>query len=571
MLICGLKLTHDGSIAVLDGSRLLFSIEIEKLSNNRRHQPVDNLELIDDVLAFEGLVPDDIDVFVVDGWHAEPGERTATLNLAWHGEPVKLGTAPYHEQAATADSMERHVFSGLPLASGDRQYYSFHHATDHILGAYCASPFAKDDAPAYVLVWDGGMLPMLYRVTPNPVAISNYGPLFPLFGNVFAEFAGCLDPFVQEFNAEFSTFGRRRPSDIAGKAMAYAALGDDNPESYPVFDSLLDQIGTVSIDIALRLAEEIAQNRGRLLPGYSNADLIASFQGYIGHVLLNAFRRHPATSSDGGRANLCLSGGCALNIKWNSKLRESGLFSEVWVPPFTNDSGSALGAACSQLATEHGVPAIEWSVFGGPLLDASKPPAEWRRQRCDARHVAKILDEEGEPVVVMQGRAELGPRALGNRSILAPACEATMKDHLNNIKDRENYRPVAPICIEDSAPSIFRPGSPDPYMLFEHQVRANWRSRIPAVVHLDGTARLQTVNTQQNPLIAQVLIAYEERTGIPVLCNTSANYKSRGFFPDVLSAAKWGRAKYIWSDSQLYVAPEGDCPSRLRKGYGSEE
>jgi carbamoyltransferase len=127
-----------------------------------------------------------------------------------------------------------------------------------------------------------------------------------------------------------------------------------------------------------------------------------------------------------------------------------------------------------------------------------------------------------------------------------------MKDYLNRVKKRESYRPVAPICLEEAAPSIFDPGTPDPYMLFDHYVRPAWVDRIPAVLHLDGTARLQTIGAGEAVLRA-VLQAYRGASGIPVLCNTSANFNGSGFFPDVASAMSWGRVPAVWSEGVLYL------------------
>jgi carbamoyltransferase len=106
------------------------------------------------------------------------------------------------------------------------------------------------------------------------------------------------------------------------------------------------------------------------------------------------------------------------------------------------------------------------------------------------------------------------------------------------------------MCLEERAPEIFDPGTPDPYMLFDHRVRESWVDRIPAVLHLDGTARLQTV--APGSLAYEIVTAYEKRTGIPVLCNTSANYPGKGFFPDVASACKWGGTPFVWSEGVLY-------------------
>jgi carbamoyltransferase len=163
-----------------------------------------------------------------------------------------------------------------------------------------------------------------------------------------------------------------------------------------------------------------------------------------------------------------------------------------------------------------------------------------------------VLHKTGEPVVLLHGRAELGPRALGGRSIIAPAADPAMKQRLNDIKKREHYRPVAPICLAEHAPGIFSPGTPDPYMLFDHEIRPDWRDQIPAVIHLDGTARLQTVGPSDDPMLRELLAVYHDLSGIPVLCNTSANLHGSGFFPDVASALNWGKVRYVWTGGILH-------------------
>ena len=132
-----------------------------------------------------------------------------------------------------------------------------------------------------------------------------------------------------------------------------------------------------------------------------------------------------------------------------------------------------------------------------------------------------------------------------------------MKDLLNTIKGREAYRPVAPICLAEAATQVFDPGTSDPHMLFDHVVRPEWRQRVPAICHLDGTARVQTVTADQERDLFALLSAYERLSGIPLLCNTSANDHGRGFFPDVASAMRWGRVPRIWSSGSIYEY-EGD-------------
>ncbi|WP_055591320.1 carbamoyltransferase N-terminal domain-containing protein [Peterkaempfera griseoplana] len=557
MLICGMKLTHDGAVALVENGVLLCSIEMEKLDGNPRYQPLDRLEVVEDTLRQHGVRPADVDSFVVDGWFAAPGEQTPLLRVTHHGRPVTVEVAPYCEADAPSpvEVLHRYAFDGLPLGDGTFGYASYHHGTQHLLGSYCTSPFAARQEPALVLVWDGGTTPRLYRVGVHPLSVQALGPLLPVYGSAFADYCAQLEPYrsAGQERVRAPDHAVPRNLDVAGKAMAYAALGNDEPGFYPVLDEQLARL-PLTFDTGLELAQWIDRNRDTVWPGASDADLIASFQGYLGARLLTALRERvrqlpPELRSD----NLCLAGGCALNIKWNSEIRSSGLFREVWIPPFPNDSGAALGTAAAEMVQQGLGPRLEWDVFSGPRLrDPGEVPG-WQSRPCDAAALAAVLHERGEPVVVLEGRAELGPRALGHRSIIAPAHEAKTKILLNDIKGRAHYRPVAPICLEHRAPEVFSPGCPDPYMLFDHVVRPDWTDRIRAVVHLDGTARLQTVSERGNPFLARLLTEYERLSGIPVLCNTSANENGRGFFPDVRAAAEWGRVDILWADGRLYT------------------
>ena len=138
-----------------------------------------------------------------------------------------------------------------------------------------------------------------------------------------------------------------------------------------------------------------------------------------------------------------------------------------------------------------------------------------------------MLADDGV-VAWFQGRSEFGPRALGHRSLLADPRRPENLEKLNDIKGREQFRPVAPMVLAERAPEIFSGGPlPSPYMLFTHRVADAWRERIPAVVHVDGTARVQTVDRAEEPLVARMLDAFEARTGVPVVVNTSLNTAGR--------------------------------------------
>jgi carbamoyltransferase len=448
----------------------------------------------------------------------------------------------------------RYDFAGIADGPFARGYASYSHTSNHVAGAYCSSPFAERAQDAYVLAWDGMMVPRLYQVEPRPLKMRYLGPLFPLIGECFLEFCAELEPFTIDTAGKTAEEIFRARYEIPGKAMAYAALGATNPDAFELFDAVIDANVARLTASEERLGTIVATRARAVFPEMSSAELISSFQDYLGNQLVNNLTRIMRGKINGERPGLCMSGGCALNIKWNSMVRRTGLFSEVWIPPFPNDSGAALGMACCEMMQSGSGASLRWNVYSGPTLDSDSLPRGWPARPCDEAQLAKVLHEEGEPVVVLYGRTELGPRALGNRSILAPAVQAGMRDCLNAIKRRASYRPVAPLCLASHAHEIFDPGCRDPYMLFEHRVRAGWRERIPAVVHLDGTARLQTIEpSSANTAAGRILLEYERLSGIPVLCNTSANLPGRGFFQHALGACEWGGTRHVWCDGVLYT------------------
>lgn len=550
MRICGIKLTHDGAIALVEDGRLVFCVEQEKLHNNPRYQTIDNLDAIVAALAEQGLNPCDVDQFVIDGWDGEDESQFQVLSGA---AQLTLKGAPYVERHAEGllDCLDG---SGLRLDDQVFPYKSYPHVTGHVASAYCTSPFAKTGQPAFCLVWDGCIFPRLYYVEGKGARFLEC--LFPMIGQAYAAAGHYFGPYKQATRAGWDL-------GVAGKMMAYIALGSVDEDIVAVFQELHEEHFAGDTELAHHYRANIVNAESTLaavhdffdvaalrLEAEAPEDVLASYHLFLERLLVHevtiALQRH----SFPGPQYLCIAGGCGLNIKWNSALRETGLFDDVWVPPFPNDSGSAIGAACSAMVAQQGFVPLEWSVYSGPVLQSGDVPPGWEATPCSMPELATIL-ASNEPVVFLSGRAELGPRALGGRSILAAATSPEMKDFLNDVKLREHFRPVAPICLEDRAPDIFSPGSSDPYMLFDHQTRAQWRDKIPAVVHLDGSARLQTISRTSQHEVAELLVEYEKLTGIPLLCNTSANYHGRGFFPDAAAACEWGRVEHVWCDGLL--------------------
>lgn len=267
----------------------------------------------------------------------------------------------------------------------------------------------------------------------------------------------------------------------------------------------------------------------------AHADLAASVQARLEEVLLELARWLHARTGD---RFLTMAGGVALNCVANARLAREGPYEQVWVQPASGDAGTSLGAALFA-AQKHGdrVQPMSSAALGREWNDdelarrLDRAHVVYERPRDIARAVAEILAQDGV-VGWFQGRSEFGPRALGHRSLLANPKFPDNLERLNNIKGREQFRPVAPMVLEERAADIFEGQLPSPYMLFTHHVKAPWRDAIAAAVHVDGTARVQTVNAQEEPLVAQMLREFDALTGIPVVINTSFNTAGRPMVDD---------------------------------------
>ena len=268
----------------------------------------------------------------------------------------------------------------------------------------------------------------------------------------------------------------------------------------------------------------------------AHAALAASVQRRLEEVLLELAQwLHDRT----GDRDLVLAGGVALNCVANSRLWREGPFERVWVQPASGDSGTALGAALHVARALGDAPAPMTTAALGRGWEEDALAARLRTADVAFERPADVADAvaaalaDNQVVAWFQGRSEFGPRALGHRSLLADPRLPGNLEKLNDIKGREQFRPVAPMVLAERAHEIFDGGPiPSPFMLFTHRVRDGWAQRIPAVVHVDGTARIQTVDRAQEPLMARCLERFEARTGVPVVVNTSLNTAGRPMVDD---------------------------------------
>lgn len=260
-------------------------------------------------------------------------------------------------------------------------------------------------------------------------------------------------------------------------------------------------------------------------------NLASSLQKRLEEVVLAMLRELHA---EAGLDALCMAGGVALNCVANGRIRRETGFRELYIQPAAGDAGTSVGAA---FYCQHQILGLPRSfVMDHAYLGPEFGEADCRRsldeagipyRRVDQRELVNRTADAlaaGKIVGWFQGRMEFGPRALGNRSILADPRVASMKNVLNDrIKHRESFRPFSPVILEEAAGQWFEDDYPSPFMLLAYPVRKDRREQIPAPTHVDGSGRLQTVRRDQNPLYYDLIRAFGDRTGVPVLVNTSFN------------------------------------------------
>ena len=505
---------HDTAAALVIDGNIVAAAEEERF-NRRKHGktpvPFSTWELPEHAarwcLAHAQIEPAEVDLvaYSYDPRLARPVEGDVTAD-GWEAlRTLFAARAPLFLETA------------LPGLDPERVRFVPHHLA-HAASAYLAAPHESSS----VLVCDGRGESGSYLA-----GRATNGSFHPLAVQSLPHSLGLMYEEVTEH------LGFRRSSDEY-KVMALASYGE--PRN---LERMRESVRTTAdggftvapIDWSA-LAPPVRQSEKWRA---CHADLAASVQTRLEEVLLELTRWLHARTGD---RVLTMAGGVALNCVANSHIAAEGPFEEVWVQPAAGDAGTALGAAL-WASHAHGdrVRPMNGADLGRAWSDADLEA--WLRDAQVpfetppdiARAVAEILAGDGI-VGWFQGRSEYGPRALGHRSLLAHPGRASNVDRLNAVKGREAFRPVAPMVLLERAAEIFDGPIPSPYMLFTHRVREGWAPRIPAVVHVDGSARAQTVDPAAEPLVARMLREFERLTGIPVVVNTSLNTAGRPMVDD---------------------------------------
>ena len=549
MRILGINAYHgDAAVVLLHDDQLLAAVEEERF-RRVKHWAGFPHAAIRTCLAQAGMTPRDVDHFAIS--------RNPRANL-WRKALFALYNRPglglvrdraknTRRVTEVAGTMAEAIGLDRELVR-ERMHWVEHHPA-HLASAFFVSPFEEaavcaidgfgDFVSTSMAVGRGAALDVIERVYfPHSLglvylAITQYLG-FPKYGDEYKvmglapygepAYAGALRRLIRlkrdgGFELELSYF--RHHSD--GVSMSW---DDGEPTIGPVYTAKLEQLLGPS-----RRPDEKLESRHEAIA----ASLQVVFEEVTLHVLNALYERTRLP-------RLCLAGGCAMNSVMNGKIRERTPFRDLYIQPAAADNGTALGAAFyvwHQVLRQPRRFVMEHGYWGPEFTDEEiadelkRRSEELARQRCTAR---KFEEEEelclwtaeriadGKVVGWFQGRMEWGARALGNRSILADPRRPDMREIINTrIKFREKFRPFAPSILEEALDEYFMGAVPDPFMIQVYPVRPEKRALIPAVTHVDGSGRLQTVSRRSNPLYWQLLKAFEKRTGVPVLLNTSFN------------------------------------------------
>lgn len=518
---------HDGAAVLVRDGRVIAAVEEERL-NRMKHSNKLPIRSIQYCLSAAGVQLNDIDRVAL---YASEPYANAMLDGMSASHPDIL-SIPLGAKTLVQDLLTREF--GTKLDSSRISFVGHHQA--HAVSAFAMSGFEQ----SLILAIDG-----CGDFLSGLLAVGSGTEITEL--EAFPE-NNSLGLFYLE-TIRYLGYGLFDEY----KVMGLAPYGDPAPyrELFEQFYELSANGGgyRVHLDrIGPALLRNIEVRRKGMPFTQQHRDVSASLQEALERIVFHILRHHREAT---GMKRLCLAGGVAHNCTMNGKLLYSGLFEDIFVQPASHDAGCALGAALI-VSNEMGRPAPcerLQEVYWGPDLGSERAVQQelnaWAghlevERSDDVASSAADWIANGAVIGWVQGRSEFGPRALGNRSILADPRPAANKDRINAmVKKREGYRPFAPSVLEEDASEFF--DLPDgrhefPFMNFVVRVRDSKRALLGAITHVDGTARLQTVSRNANPAYWEVINAFKKRTGTPILLNTSFNNNAEPIVDSVADA-----------------------------------
>lgn len=433
-----------------------------------------------------------------------------------------------HQHCETIEEADQKVFYWKDFPA--KHHIECRHHESHAAGCFYQSPYEK----AIVVSFDGGgndgYFKIYLAIRGEPLRLLVDHPIdlgFPYM--ILGEYLGDIKK-ENALNLANLVY--------AGKILGLQSYGNPNTAWKPIFKDMYKArlSGTTYPEYIQYISQqlEIPLSDVQRITGSTAYDIAATSQAAFEEIF---FELVDDTLNKYSDLPICLAGGCALNIVLNTKVKQK-YNRPVFVGPNPNDCGLAVGMLANLIKP---INPIDITYSGPELLDKYRFPEfveKYLGQQINVSTLAGII-YQGKIIGLVQGRSEHGPRALGNRSILCSPLLSDMKDTLNlKVKHREWYRPFAPVVRLEDVSEYFEWDGESRWMSFCPVVKEKYRNIIPAVVHVDNTARIQTVTEEQNPLLYQLLTEFKQLTGIGVLLNTSFNVDGKPILSTLHDAFK---------------------------------
>lgn len=482
---------HDSCVTYSSDERILLHLEAERYYR-KKHITVtapQMLELIQVGLDYLKMDIDDFDSLFLASWNNQFPANKITINGNTF-EPILTG---HHEN---------HIGTTFPAG--------------FITGLIVCADGGSEDGTTKFYLKDGTHVSLLVDLDEEPITGKFYGTITQMI----------IDP-------DFTRAHDTNP----GKTMGLVAYGEYSEEFAQLLEEYWPEINKLhyegGVEHLLRLFD-LSNDYTTPWKDKRRRDLAHTAQIFWQERFLEWIRKFSHLSK-----NVCLVGGCALNVLLNSAIVDLGLFENVYVTPVSGDGGQSLGAL----------------LFNNPELKCDYPYLG--RAYGDVERVPEGLIEDllNQKIVSWyQGRSEVGARALGHRSFLGIPVSEEMKFKLSQrVKKREPYRPIAPIIAEEYAGQFFETQSASPYMTFAPRARRITNAKAPAIVHFDGTSRIQTLSAADNPILHRVLLRIGDSTGAPILMNSSFNVAGE----PIVDTPEHALANFAASESEvLYINGE---------------
>jgi carbamoyltransferase len=542
-LILGLNTDNGDSSAILVDEKGPIAAIAEERINRKKHCADFPIMAIKEVLKIAGAkITDVTDIAVARNPKANLIPKTAFLaRYPKSGIPMALKRFSVHKQVR---SIKEHIADelGMDVLKIKAELHQIEHHLAHIASAFFWSPF--DKASGYSQDGAGDFATTMWaRCEGNDIKIlrRSYWPHSPgVFYSALTQFIGFLN-YGEEYKVMgLSAYGENKFSSAMRKIFNFhPQLGlrlnlkyFSHHKMNGSFETIKDGIVTLPQLWSEALIPELGEPRrkGEPLTQRDN-DVAASMQIRFEEVFLDIIN---VLTKQTGIKDMVMAGGSTLNSVANGRMLTEGYADRAYFQPAAGDDGTAAGAAMYVLNSIHRLPRIDPVMHSHWGTQWSDDEIE-KALKENGRPYKKLTEEEllntaaksvtkGDIMGWFQGREEWGPRALGNRSIICNPALPDMKAILNaRIKNREHFRPFAPVIREEELSLCFEGSHPVPFMIAVYKVKPEWREKLPAITHEDNTGRVQTVNREQNKLYYDLIGKVKELCGVPVLLNTSFN------------------------------------------------